>query len=933
MNQRSTQTQPQLTFRQLFILIILLASFHISKGANFVVNRTNGNGGAAAGDGSFSGAIMAVNAQAAGPVVHTISFNIAAPVTGPWVINCAGMAATTTLTRTVIIQGNTQPGWSCGNPVIILNGAGALRNLVLSGNVGGGLNSLVLRNIQVQILNGSANTIYGCFFGTDDAGTAASNYSFASTHQLLISTSANNIIGGNACGQRNVFAGANSGYAIHNNSSSGTSIVNNYIGTAKNGTTLLNANSLSGIRLENTCNTITIDNNVIAGNGTHGIESFSAVNTNTTNNLTISNNKIGLNATGLKTAVNYGNNHTGINLTLNATTVSITGNSICDNGDVPGCTNTSSGIYTSSRMTTLSITNNYIGVDANFNLAGNFFAGINIDGTVSANAASSSGITVTGNYVGDNGKCSNRSHGIAFAQIGSAGTPANITVQGNYVGVTPTGADMGNYHTGIEFYQINGFLCGGTTAAQRNYVGFNKGMNSNFANGGIMLVYQCNNGNVYGNYVGLAPNGTGNAGNKAMGVRTDCGAGINIEDACTNINIGGPAAGQGNMIYYNVFGIKYGGTTASTLTRVRGNTIASNTSHGMLVGNGNHHYIGGTVAGEGNIISNNGGNGISVLGADYVQMRRNSIYCNTAKGINLNLSTGTPGNASFAAPTINPATSAPAAGFTNQVNGNTVTTRIIEIFTTSTCAVACATNPQGETLRGTVTGAAGLYTFNNGSPIFGYLSATATTSGCLGSTSAADNCRTSEFSTCFSNSLPVEFITFNAKIITDKRVELSWKTSMELNNDYFVIERSIDGLTFIEAEKVKGTGNSNNLKAYSFIDQLKEDHNKIYYRIKQVDVDGKFTYTNVESVVFDLSNIFTVFPNPNVGEFTIAGYSESEAQLSIYAPYGKLIIEATIQSINNRIELPINLKEMKKGIYYTRIQTSSAASILKVLIE
>jgi hypothetical protein len=931
MNQISKKLHLQLHSRQFILIVMLLLSFQISKGANFEVNRLDGNDATAtANNGSFRGAIMAVNAAAAG-IVHTISFN---SLPAPYTINCTGMAATTTITRRVLIQGNAHPNWSCGNPVVVLNGAGALNTLVLSDNIGGGVNALIFQNVQLQILNGSANTVYGCFFGTNSTGTAVSNYSFTSTYQLQITTSASNIIGGTTCAKRNVFAGANTAYVINNTSSSSTIIRGNYIGTDKTGTLLLNANTQSGIRLESICNSITIDSNIIVGNGTHGIETYSATLTHTTDNLTIRYNKIGLNSTELKAAVNFGNKLCGIYLSRNATTVLITTNRICDNGTLAGCTNTSSGIYTAARMTTMIISKNYIGIDSNFTLAGNFFAGINIDGTVSVAAAGSSGITVTGNYVGDNGKCTNRSHGIAFAQIGSAGTPANITVQGNYVGVSPTGADMGNYHTGIEFYQINGFLCGGTTAAQRNYVGFNKGMNTNFANGGIMLVYQCNNGNVYGNYIGLAPNGTGNAGNIPLGVRTDCGAGINIEDACTNINIGGSAAGQGNMIYNNKFGIKYGGpvTTFNTNTRVRGNTIASNSSHGMLVGNGNHHYIGGTLAGEANIISNNGGNGISVTVADYVQMRKNSIYCNTLKGINLNLS-GTPGNNSFAAPTINPGTSAPTATFTTQVNGTTNSNNVVEIFTTMTCAVACATNPQGETLRGTVTAGAVNYSFNNGSALFGYLSATATTPGCLNSILVTDNCRTSEFSTCFLNSLPVEFLSFNARTIDDRKVELSWKTAMELNNDYFIVERSVDGLTFEEAGKVKGTGNSNNHIAYRYNDQIKGDHNKFYYRIKQIDVDGKFSHSNVESVVFDLSNIFTVYPNPNAGEFTIGGYSESEGLVSIYDPYGKIIWETLVPAVNNRIEQPINFQGMKQGIYYTRIQTAAGASILKVLIE
>src|SRR6478609_8436136 len=96
-----------------------------SFATTFTVTKTGGNTGATSNDGSFSGAIIAANAAAAAGV-HRIVFAI--PSGGaPWTIDCTGMTNTTTISKNVIIDGSTQGGWTCGNPVIVLSGSGALR--------------------------------------------------------------------------------------------------------------------------------------------------------------------------------------------------------------------------------------------------------------------------------------------------------------------------------------------------------------------------------------------------------------------------------------------------------------------------------------------------------------------------------------------------------------------------------------------------------------------------------------------------------------------------------------------------------------------------------------------------------------------------------------------------------------------------------------
>ena len=84
--------------------------------------------------------------------------------------------------------------------------------------------------------------------------------------------------------------------------------------------------------------------------------------------------------------------------------------------------------------------------------------------------------------------------------------------------------------------------------------------------------------------------------------------------------------------------------------------------------------------------------------------------------------------------------------------------------------------------------------------------------------------------------LPIELISFNCDVV-DNNILLSWLTATEINNDYFIIEHSIDGFNWYSLQTIKAAGNSNNVLEYSFMHYFPD--NKInYYRLRQIDFDG-----------------------------------------------------------------------------------------------
>ncbi|PJF33793.1 MAG: hypothetical protein CUN57_01220, partial [Phototrophicales bacterium] len=115
------------------------------------------------------------------------------------------------------------------------------------------------------------------------------------------------------------------------------------------------------------------------------------------------------------------------------------------------------------------------------------------------------------------------------------------------------------------------------------------------------------------------------------------------------------------------------------------------------------------------------------------------------------------------------------------------------------------------------------------------------------------------------NALPIDLVRFVASKRDGGQVSLEWTTASEINNDYFTIERSFDGRNFESIGQVKGAGNSFEEINYSFVDESIagiSSNRIVYYRLKQTDYDGVFTYSDVisvelgESKGFDIIEIF-----------------------------------------------------------------------------
>ncbi len=149
------------------------------------------------------------------------------------------------------------------------------------------------------------------------------------------------------------------------------------------------------------------------------------------------------------------------------------------------------------------------------------------------------------------------------------------------------------------------------------------------------------------------------------------------------------------------------------------------------------------------------------------------------------------------------------------------------------------------------------------------------------------------------STLPVKYVAFTA-LATEKSVLLNWITEQELNNSHFDVERSFDGKTFTNIGIVLDGFENGNKMNYAFKDNATslQENSIVYYRLKQVDINGAFTYSNILAVRFKNSNDVTmqVSPNPFVESVT-ARFNSSEkgvAAMHIINLSGQTVVNKNI---------------------------------------
>ncbi len=186
------------------------------------------------------------------------------------------------------------------------------------------------------------------------------------------------------------------------------------------------------------------------------------------------------------------------------------------------------------------------------------------------------------------------------------------------------------------------------------------------------------------------------------------------------------------------------------------------------------------------------------------------------------------------------------------------------------------------------------------------------------------------------STLPIELLEFTADP-NGKAVDLKWETAHEVNNDYFTIERSDEGFSFSPIGQVKGAGNSNGALSY-----VESDHQPLhglsYYRLKQTDFDGNYSYSQIVPVNFDEGFNVNIFPNPSDGKHGNIILSAKEGEVihvEIVNMLGQTIYNKSIEMGSSHfISFPIGqFSEFSRGAYTIKASTKTNLISRKLVVQ
>ncbi|MCX6351159.1 MAG: T9SS type A sorting domain-containing protein [Bacteroidetes bacterium] len=183
------------------------------------------------------------------------------------------------------------------------------------------------------------------------------------------------------------------------------------------------------------------------------------------------------------------------------------------------------------------------------------------------------------------------------------------------------------------------------------------------------------------------------------------------------------------------------------------------------------------------------------------------------------------------------------------------------------------------------------------------------------------------------SALPVTLTYFDAAI-ENNIVIAKWQTASELNNDYFEVQKSTDGIHFSTIGTVKGAGNSNSIINYNFKDNSRPAAT-VYYRLRQVDFNGQFEYSSIAKVMTNgiMKESIEVYPNPFNDKIEVnINYTQTsniEAQLTDMK--GNVYYNKCLLYSKGDAPIVLNTQKLKPGIYILTIKDGTEVKTFRLL--
>ena len=180
------------------------------------------------------------------------------------------------------------------------------------------------------------------------------------------------------------------------------------------------------------------------------------------------------------------------------------------------------------------------------------------------------------------------------------------------------------------------------------------------------------------------------------------------------------------------------------------------------------------------------------------------------------------------------------------------------------------------------------------------------------------------------NPLPISLIDFTCTLNKGGTADLVWNTLNETNNDYFEIERSVDGILFQSLKKrIKGAGTTNERQNYATKDNS-VPLGKVYYRLKQVDFDGTSAYSEVRMILNDQLHAIVAYPNPADNFIYIDLNGQTAGTASLLNALG---VDQRVPITADPSRITIDSSSLASGVYLVKVVLDGSVSTLRVIVK
>lgn len=171
--------------------------------------------------------------------------------------------------------------------------------------------------------------------------------------------------------------------------------------------------------------------------------------------------------------------------------------------------------------------------------------------------------------------------------------------------------------------------------------------------------------------------------------------------------------------------------------------------------------------------------------------------------------------------------------------------------------------------------------------------------------------------------LPIELTYFTVTNINEE-IEFEWETASEVNNDYFTLEYSTDGVHFKEVIKIRGNGTTSETNYYHYTTTQDKFNGLTYFRLKQTDFNGEYTYSDITTLSLESNEQIFVYPNPTTD---IISVSEEGSHATIIDIHNRRM---NVPQISNK---SFNVSDLPQGLYFVQITIQGAIQVLSFVKE